>query len=88
VAKYRLRIKKSAVKELEAVTRKSDRQRIVSRIQALADNPRPPGCKRLSGLERYRIRQGSYRIVYAIEDEQLTVYVVRIGDRKSVYRNL
>jgi mRNA interferase RelE/StbE len=86
VAKYKLRIKKSAAKELEAIPRKSDRRRIVSRIEALAENPRPNGCKKLSGSERYRIRQGSYRVVYAIEDDLLVVYVVKIADRKSVYR--
>ena len=86
MARYKLRIKKSAAKELEAISRKSDRKRIVSRIKALAGNPRPDGCKKLSGSERYRIRQGPYRIVYAIEDEQLVVYVIKIGDRKSVYR--
>ena len=86
MAKYRLRIKKSAAKELEAISRKSDRKRITSRIQGLADNPRPDGCKKLSGSERYRIRQGPYRVVYAIEDDQLVVYVVQISDRKSVYR--
>jgi len=88
VAKYRLRIKKSAAKELEAISRKADRRRIVSRIEALAENPRPDGCKKLSGSERYRIRQGPYRIVYAIEDKQLVVCVVKIADRKSVYRAL
>jgi mRNA interferase RelE/StbE len=88
VAKYKLRIKKSAAKELESIPRKNDRRHIVSRIQALAENPRPQGCKKLSGSERYRIRQGSYRIIYAIEDEDLIVYVVKIGDRKSVYRAL
>lgn len=88
MAKYKLRIKKSAAKELEAIPRKSDRRRIVSRIEALAENPRPNGCRKLSGSERYRIRQGPYRVVYAIEDDQLVVYVVKIGDRKSVYRAL
>ena len=88
MASYKLRIKKSAAKELEAISRKSDRQRVAKRIQSLAENPRPPGCKKLSGSERYRIRQGSYRIVYAIEDDELIVYVVKIGDRKSVYRAL
>ena len=88
MAKYKLRIKKSAAKELEAISRKADRRRIVSRIEALAENPRPDGCRKLSGSERYRIRQGSYRIVYAIEDKQLVVYVVKIADRKSVYRTL
>lgn len=86
MARYKLRIKKSAAKELEAISRKVDRQRIVARIEALADDPRPAGCMKLSGSERYRIRQGPYRIVYAIEDEQLVVYVVKIGDRKNVYR--
>lgn len=88
MARYKLRIKQSAAKELEAIPRKSDRQRIVARITALADNPRPTGCKKLSGFERYRIRQGAYRIVYAIEDDRLVVYVVKIADRKSVYRVL
>lgn len=88
MAKYKLRIKKSAAKELEAISRKADRRRIVSRIDALAENPRPDGCRKLSGSERYRIRQGSYRIVYAIEDKELVVYVVKIADRKSVYRTL
>ena len=88
MAKYKLRIKKSAAKELEAISRKADRRRIVSRIEALAENPGPDGCRKLSGSERYRIRQGSYRIVYAIEDKQPVVHVVKIADRKSVYRTL
>lgn len=86
MARYKLRIKKSAAKELEAIPRKADRRRIVARIESLADNPRPGGCKKLSGSERYRIRQGRYRIIYAIEDDALIVYVVKIGDRKNVYR--
>lgn len=88
MAKYKLRIKKSAAKELEAIPRKADRKRVISRIEALADDPRPPGCKKLSGSERYRVRQGAYRIVYSIEDDQLLVYVVKVGDRKDVYRAL
>jgi len=88
VASYKLRIKKSAAKELEAIPRKGDRQRVVKRIESLAKDPRPPGCKKLSGSDRYRVRQGSYRIVYAIEDDNLVVYVVKIGDRKSVYKTL
>ena len=88
MAKYELRIKKSAAKELEAVSRKADRQRLVQQIQSLADNPRPPGCKKLSGSNKYRIRQGNYRIVYSIENDKLVVYVVKIGDRKDVYKTL
>jgi mRNA interferase RelE/StbE len=86
VAKYSIRIKPSAVKELEAIPHKKDRQKIASRIQALADTPRPPGCQKLSGQDRYRIRQGWYRIVYSIDDQQITVFVVKIGHRKDVYR--
>ena len=88
MARYKLRIKKSAAKELEVISRKTDRRRIIARIDALADNPRPAGCSKLSGSERYRIRQGPYRIVYAVEDDQQVVYVVKIGDRKRVYRAL
>jgi len=85
VASYKLRIKKSAAKELAAIPRKADRRRIVARIEGLADDPRPDGCRKLSGSERYRIRQGRYRIVYTIEDDVLVVYVIKIGDRKNVY---
>jgi mRNA interferase RelE/StbE len=88
VASYSLRIKKSAIKDLEAIPTKADRRRIVKRIESLADNPRPNGVQKLSGKERYRIRQGRYRILYSIRDRELIVYIVRVGDRKSVYRNL
>ena len=86
MAKYRILIKPSAVKEIEAISPKKDRQRIVGRISKLADNPRPPGCEKLSGQDKYRIRQGRYRIVYAIEDQDLIIYVVKVGHRKDVYR--
>jgi mRNA interferase RelE/StbE len=86
VAKYRLFIKPSAVKEIEAIGSVSERRRIVRRIQNLADEPRPPGCEKLSGEDKYRVRQGNYRIVYAVEDEKLVVYVVKVGHRREVYR--
>ena len=86
MGRYELLIKRSAVKEIEAISRKRDRQRVVARIRRLADDPRPPGCRKLSGRERYRIRQGAYRILYAIEDERLVVYVVKVGQRGRVYR--
>ena len=85
MANYRLQIKRSAVKELEAV-RLRDRRRIVRRIQTLATDPRPPGCEKLSGQEKYRVRQGDYRILYAVDDDELTVVVVKIGHRRDVYR--
>lgn len=87
MASYRLLIKKSAAKELEAIAGKKDRERITQRILALAENPRPPGVEKLSGTsEKYRVRQGDFRILYEIQDDVLTVYIVRIGDRKEVYR--
>lgn len=86
MAAYKVFIKKSAAKELEDIP-KSDLKKIVEKIQALAENPRPAGCEKLSAQERYRIRQGNYRIVYSIEDEVLTVWVVKVGHRREVYRN-
>ena len=86
MARYSLRIKKSAIKELRAVATKADRRRIIKRIQSLADDPRPRGSQKLSGNERYRVRQGRYRILYRIEDRELIVYVIKIGERKNVYR--
>ena len=88
MAKYRLLIKPSARKELVAVATKKDRQRIVRLIQSLAEEPGPPGCQKLSGYDRYRIRQGNYRILYQIQDNKLVVVVVRIGHRREVYRGL
>ena len=88
VARYSLRIKKSARKELASIATKADRRRIISRIESLATNPRPQGALKLSGLERYRIRQGRYRILYTIEDTVLIIHVIKIGDRKDVYRNI
>lgn len=85
MASYRLLIKPSAAKELEGIPLK-DRQRLVKRIQALANEPRPPGCEKLSGSDRYRIRQGNYRVVFGIEDDQLVVVVVKAGHRRDVYR--
>jgi mRNA interferase RelE/StbE len=86
VEKYRVSIKRSAVKEIEAIPQKKEWQRIIRRIGQLADNPRPPGSSQLSGHNRYRIRQGVYRIVYAIDDVEIVVVVVKRGHRKDVYR--
>ena len=86
MARFEILIKRSAAKEIEAISRKKDRQRIVRKIRQLAEDPRPPACQKLSGRDRYRIRQGPYRIVYSIEDDRLIVYVVKIGHRSDVYR--
>ena len=87
MAGYRLLIKPSAGKEIEALGHKKDRQRIVNRIAALASEPRPAGCDKLAGAEgRYRIRQGQFRIVYAVDDATRTVEVVKVGHRREVFR--
>ena len=88
MGKYKVLIKPSAVKEIEAIPQKKIRQQIVRRIQQLTKNPRPAGVVKLSGRNRYRIRQGVYRIVYSVEDEALVVYVVKVGHRKDVYRGI
>ena len=74
------------MREIEAIPQKRQRQRIVSRIRTLAGDPRPPGCEKLTGQDRYRVRQGQYRIVYSVEDDALVVYVVKVGHRSDVYR--
>jgi mRNA interferase RelE/StbE len=85
VASYKVLIKPSAVKELEAVPAK-DRRKLAAKIQDLAVDPRPHGSEKLSGRERHRLRQGDYRVVYAIDDDAQTVLVVKIGNRRDIYR--
>lgn len=87
MARYRVRIKTSAIKELEAVAPKKERQRLAGRISALGGEPRPRGCHELAGKgERYRVRQGLYRIVYSVNDSEHVLEVVKVGQRKEVYR--
>jgi mRNA interferase RelE/StbE len=87
VAKYRLLVKPAAAKEIETVGSRNDRQRIVGKIGGLAAEPRPNGAEKLAGYEdRYRVRQGNYRIVYLIDDSKLEVTIYKVGHRKDVYR--
>jgi mRNA interferase RelE/StbE len=87
VASYRVLIKPSAAKEIEAVGQKEDRQRIVTRIRSLGRDPRPSGSEKLSGKEDlHRLRVGRYRVLYSVGDAELVVLVVRVGHRKNVYR--
>ena len=86
MARSRLLIKPSAVKDIEAIPLKRERQRVVERISKLAEDPRPSGSEKISGQDKYRVRQGRYRILYAIEDQDLLVQVVKVGHRKDVYR--
>jgi len=76
---------RAAAKELAAVDRPI-RVRVVRRIEALADNPRPPGWTALQGQPGYRIRVGHWRVLYTVSDETVTVLVVRVGPRGTVYR--
>ena len=75
MAKYKIEIKKSAVKELHSLPKK-DLLKIIKKIESLAENPRPVGSVKLTGKEQYRIRQGNYRILYSIEDDRLIIFIV------------
>ncbi len=85
MAEYKIYFKESVEKDLRTIPKK-DLGKILSRIQALATDPRPPGYEKLTGQDRYRIRQGRYRIIYSIQDGQCTVWVVMVGHRKDIYR--
>ena len=85
MAVYKIFFKKSVGKHLEALPEK-DLKKILKRIKMLGDDPRPSGCEKLTGQERYRLRQGNYRILYSIQDDELTIWVVKVGHRKDVYR--
>lgn len=85
MAVYKVFFKESVEKDLKAIPKK-DIKKILQQIVQLAEDPRPFGSEKLTGQERYRIRQGNYRVVYSIQDDQLTVWVVKVGDRKQIYR--
>jgi mRNA interferase RelE/StbE len=85
MASYELDFRKSVSKDLRALP-KQDVKRIMQHIRSLAGDPRPAGCERLSGQERYRVRQGVYRIIYEINDGRLMVLVVKVGQRREAYR--
>jgi mRNA interferase RelE/StbE len=85
MAAYKIFFKRSVEKDFESIPKK-DLKRILDRIKMLADDPRATGCEKLTGQERYRVRQGRYRIVYSIQDNELTVWVVKVSHRKDVYR--
>ena len=85
MASFKVIVKQSVAKDLRGIPKKAV-ARIVKRIEALALEPRPPGVEKLSGQEKYRIRQGVYRIIYEIKDEELVIMVVKVGHRRDVYR--
>ena len=86
MAKYKLVFKKSVAKDLKNIPNK-DVARILERINALIDNPKPQGAIKLTNQEKYRIRQGTYRILYELKDLELVITVVKIAHRKAVYKN-
>ena len=85
MGRYRVLIRRSAEKEIARLP-DAIRRRVVDRILALTDDPRPHGCQKLSGEEKYRIRQGDWRIVYEIDDDMVVVLIVRVAHRSDVYR--
>ncbi len=84
--KYEIVFRRSVLKDLKTIPKKGV-QRILTAIESLVDNPRPPQCRKLTSEEKYRFRCGVYRILYSIEDDKLIVCIVKIGHRKDVYRN-
>lgn len=87
MADYRLSIKASAGKELEAITDKPTLTRLVEKIKSLATQPRPSGSEKLAGRPNlYRVRQGNYRVIYSVDDQSRVVDVVKVGHRRDVYR--
>ncbi len=84
MAEYEIFFKESVQKDLRKVP-KNNLKKTLARIKKLKDNPRPVGCEKLSVQELYRVRQGKYRIVYSIQDNELTVWIIKVGHRKNVY---
>ena len=85
MAAYEIFFKKSVEKDFKAIP-KNELRKIIKRIGELSENPWPQGCEKLTGQDRYRLRQGNYRIVYSIQDNELTIWVVKVGHRKEIYR--
>ena len=85
MAEYKVYFRASVEKDFRAIPKK-DTNKILDRIQSLTTEPRPVGCEKLTGQERYRLRQGRYRIVYSVQDNEFTVWIVKVSHRKDVYR--
>jgi mRNA interferase RelE/StbE len=86
MANYKISINNSAAKEIESIDSRKNRQAVIDKIFSLANNPRAAGCVKLSAQEKYRVRQGDYRILYHIFDEQIEIVVVKVGHRSKVYK--
>jgi len=86
MGRYKIVFRKSVLTDLRPIPNR-DVKRILNTIDSLSEDPRPPGCEKLSGQERFRVRQGNYRIVYEIRDDEIVVIIVKIGHRKNIYRH-
>lgn len=86
MASFKVSVKQSVAKDLRRIPKK-EVARILERIEALAVEPRPPEAEKLSGQQKYRLRQGVYRIIYEIKDEELVVVVIKVGHRRDVYKS-
>ncbi|NQT80155.1 MAG: type II toxin-antitoxin system RelE/ParE family toxin [Candidatus Aminicenantes bacterium] len=84
---YKIYFKKSVLKDIEKIPNK-DLKRIIKKIETLSEDPRPLGHEKLSDQEKYRIRQGNYRIIYSIQDDKLTIWIIKVGHRRDVYQKL
>ena len=87
MAQYKVFFKKSVEKDLKIIP-KRDLSKILEKIESLHRDPRPVGGEKLTGYERYRMRQGNYRIVYSIQDYELTVWIVKVGHRREIYKKI
>jgi len=85
MAEYRVYFRASVQKDFRTIPKK-DLKKILQCIETLTREPRPHGYEKLTGQDRYRLRHGRYRIVYSIQDEALTVWIVKVGHRKHIYR--
>jgi len=85
MGRFEVIFKQSVAKDLRQIPKK-DVTRILNRIKALSIEPRPPGVEKLSGQDKYRVRQGAYRILYEVRNNELIVVVVKIGHRRDVYK--
>ena len=86
MARYEILLRHSVLKKDLLKLPKADVQKIMEAIRSLSDTPRPPGIQKLPGQERYRIRQGNYRIIFSIQDAERTIWIVKIGHRRDVYK--
>ncbi|MCF7837051.1 MAG: type II toxin-antitoxin system RelE/ParE family toxin [Candidatus Marinimicrobia bacterium] len=86
MAQYEIVLRQSVRQDLAPIP-KRDVRRILTVIARLADDPRPPQSRKLSGSEKYRLRCGAYRVLYEIQDAVLIVCVVKVGHRREVYRS-